>query len=98
MIKTVWGIALSSLAVWSLLAWGMTALLSGIAWSELIGLSLPWMESLGLAAIAVFWSFGTIGLLSSAIVSTLMLRIAQGRSLPRVFSPMRGTLPIATRV
>lgn len=89
LLHSVWFIALAGLAAWSLIAWATGALISGSGdwlatlatqWIDnprkeaLIDTALAWIESFGVAAVWVFWSLGSLGLVLTAVYATLLLR------------------------
>lgn len=96
LLGPVWVIALAGLAVWSLLAWGSGAVVSGSGdWiatlaaavvdsarvEAWIDTSAGWAERLGLVAIWALWALGSIGLLLTAAFATVLLRRRQSLDL-----------------
>ena len=92
LLAPVWVVAVAGLALWSLLAWGTGALLSGsgdwistLATAALesarleawIDTGAGWAERLGLVAVWALWALGSIGLLLTAIFATVLLRRRQ---------------------
>jgi hypothetical protein len=90
MRKAVWVAAVLSLLLWSLLAWGAHLALSGssdwlsvlsshvvqnTSWGAWLEMAFNWAEKLGLVALWAVYGVGVVGLLSCAIVATLMLRL-----------------------
>jgi hypothetical protein len=96
MNKWMWTLALLGLALWTLLAWGVHALVAGGGdwlgqwlapvlapeWEAVSATALAWAERLGVAVVWVVWALGGLAMLAAVTLVTGLWRIARGRELP----------------
>jgi hypothetical protein len=92
MLTVVWTVAVFALLVWSLLAWGGSALLSDSSdwlflvvepwvasplWEHRLDTLLQWGEQFGTIAVWGVWALGSVGLLLTSAFATLLYLRAQ---------------------
>lgn len=94
MMLLIWGLTLVALLLWSLMAWGSYALLSGsgdwltamlspllgsAAWDRWMNLATAWFGQHGDTMMWLIWTTGAVTLLMIATVGTVLLRLFRRR-------------------
>lgn len=96
MNKWMWMLALLALALWTLLAWGVHALVAGGGdwlglwlapaltpeWEALSATALIWAERLGVVVVWAVWALGAVAMAVAVTFVTGVWRLARGRDLP----------------
>jgi hypothetical protein len=106
MTRWMWILTALGLVLWTLLAWGLHALVSGGGdwtgqwlspaltpeWDALAATALVWAERLGVAIVWIVWALGSLALAATATLLTGVWRLSRGRSLPGFLRERSATL------